>query len=155
MSNERCEIVFVLKCCMSLGRSLSGNIEWWGLGAPPIHSINVEIWRIIFTGMKQSIATGVLKERIWCPLSILAKKREKMFLIAFYFHTCAQGFRGLISTIALLIEVAPGPHHATFPLRLRPSDMQYFKKKTVRPLQSPASREVFSVTSHFTCYKPS
>ena len=51
------------------------------------------------------------------------------------------------STKILLINGAPIPHPATFPLRLQPRDMQYLKAKTPRHFPSLAPCAFLSMTS--------
>ena len=39
-SDKRCHTNLALKCCMLRGRSLSGNVVGWGLGAlPPLLTV--------------------------------------------------------------------------------------------------------------------
>lgn len=61
---------------------------------------------------------------------------------------------GHISTITVLIEEAPSPYHPKFLLRLRPSELLYFKTNVVWHLPSLAPGDFFfHKTSHFTHIK--
>ena len=47
-SDGICQTAFVLKCCMSRGRSLSGHIRGWELGASPPPLLTVLLLRYSF-----------------------------------------------------------------------------------------------------------